>query len=358
MKNIRIDFESLLTSKIIRSDAPDDEYNSLIDPIIDFLKVNTPSSLFRYRSCNELNFDAFNKDEIWAVSSLMFNDPYDSYPYIDKETLFNTLKEQLSIESQTKIWDYVSRKNDLPKKYYDILGKKATKQLVDNIKKSSLDELRKQWESSSISDKDFRTVIDQKWNEIRTETRNANRIASFSENVNSVTMWAHYADYHKGFALEYDLKNGTGLICENCPNKKGCNRRTTANIYPVIYKQNQFDATYYVYDQFIQELMFRQGVDFAPILSDSMFFQKMYLQKHESWSYESEWRLLCCSNTMNKAKTASIAIKPPVAIYYGSKISPIHKKILHIFAQEKGIKEFQMRIDDKRNDYTLTHEKE
>lgn len=35
----------------------------------------------------------------------------------------------------------------------------------------------------------------------------------------------------------------------------------------------------------------------------------------------------------------------PKAIYYGERISNIHKKILHYIAQEKGIAEYDMYID-------------
>ena len=37
--------------------------------------------------------------------------------------------------------------------------------------------------------------------------RNYPNIACFSESKDSPTMWAHYADNHKGFVLEYDFKN-------------------------------------------------------------------------------------------------------------------------------------------------------
>ncbi len=353
MCDLREEFEEILCSECVRSDAPNEEYQALIDPIIQFIIHKTPSSLFRYRSCNELNFDAFDKNEVWAVSPSMFNDPYDSLPFIDKEWLFNVIKEQTSVDSIKSIWKYAKQHNTLPDEPRNILGKKATKQIVENLRKINISELVKQIRSNPTSDEQFRINIDHKWDEIRDGARNTNKIASFSEVIDSVTMWAHYADYHKGFALEYNLKEGVGLVCDRCSNKDICNNRSTANIYPVIYKSQQFDATGYVYDRLIQESLYMQKVDFTLPLGDCLFFPKMFLHKHNSWGYEKEWRLLCCSQRIHEHKTVAMAIKQPVAIYYGSRISPIHKKILHAFALEKGIKEYQMQLDDNKNDYTL-----
>ena len=43
----------------------------------------------------------------------------------------------------------------------------------------------------------------------------------------------------------------------------------------------------------------------------------------------------------------------PTAIYYGADIAPINRKMLHMIAKEKGIKEYQMYIDNRSYDYSM-----
>ena len=43
----------------------------------------------------------------------------------------------------------------------------------------------------------------------------------------------------------------------------------------------------------------------------------------------------------------------PTAIYYGADIAPINRKMLHMIAKEKGIKEYQMYIDNRSYNYSM-----
>ena len=43
----------------------------------------------------------------------------------------------------------------------------------------------------------------------------------------------------------------------------------------------------------------------------------------------------------------------PTAIYYGADIAPINRKMLHMIAKEKGLKEYQMYIDNRSYDYSM-----
>ena len=45
----------------------------------------------------------------------------------------------------------------------------------------------------------------------------------------------------------------------------------------------------------------------------------------------------------------------PTAIYYGTDIAPINRKMLHIIAKEKSIKEYQMYIDNKSYLYSMRY---
>ena len=83
------------------------------------------------------------------------------------------------------------------------------------------------------------------------------------------------------------------------------------------------------------------------------------LYKSTQWSYEKEWRLIVSKMNDFQDKTpVCIYNMRPKAIYYGSRISPINKKLLHLIAKEKGIKEYQMYIDNKSYNYSIKYQKE
>ena len=172
-------------------------------------------------------------------------------------------------------------------------------------------------------------------------------IACFSEAIHSVTMWSHYANSHKGFALEYDTK-GFQLKCQFCDNLKQCNKAAICNFYPVIYQQQRYDATDFL-GWYIGRSM---GV---PIKNpDTFASSKSLLYKSSQWSYEKEWRLIVSKlNEFQDKSPVCIYHLRPRAIYYGSRISSIHKKLLHLMAKEKGIKEYQMYIDNKSFKYSI-----
>jgi len=68
--------------------------------------------------------------------------------------------------------------------------------------------------------------------------------------------------------------------------------------------------------------------------------------------------LIISSPTVNQAKpTRCICNLSPTAIFYGARIKPINKKILHSIAQEKGIEEYQMYIDNKSYNYSIKYKK-
>ena len=89
-------------------------------------------------------------------------------------------------------------------------------------------------------------------------------------------MWAHYANEHKGFCVEYNV--------EDLP---GNSNEFFDMIHPVFYTDNIFDATSYL-------------IATTPELKNPEFLQQAALIKTKDWAYEDEWRLV-----------AYIEAKPP-----------------------------------------------
>ena len=79
------EFEKRLQSIVIPGRIPQNELVRLLSPISEVISQMMPSSLFRFRSCDKKQIDAFEKDELYAVTADKFNDPYDTLVRYDKE---------------------------------------------------------------------------------------------------------------------------------------------------------------------------------------------------------------------------------------------------------------------------------
>lgn len=62
-------------------------------------------------------------------------------------------------------------------------------------------------------------------------------------------------------------------------------------------------------------------------------------------------------NDFQDKSPVCIDLLRPTAIYYGTRITPINKKMLHLIAKEKGISEYQMYIDNKSYNYSVKYKK-
>ena len=84
-------FKKMFEEIKISETLPNEKWDVLLKPIIDYTYSIMPSRLFRYRPCNEMQFDAFYNDRIYAVNAQMFNDPYDCLIRYDKDYLYNSI---------------------------------------------------------------------------------------------------------------------------------------------------------------------------------------------------------------------------------------------------------------------------
>lgn len=170
------------------------------------------------------------------------------------------------------------------------------------------------------------------------QIRNSVTYACFSEKVDSITMWSHYADYHKGFALGYSNPN----LSFDSLNKVSC------GLFPVTYDNIRYNANSFIawtiYNIF--GIKMKQPDRLANI--------KAGLQKSTDWSYENEWRLICTVPLQERAKPDATPITIcPNEIYYGSRISKEDKILLHEIALKKKLSEYEMSIDNASSNYRM-----
>jgi len=145
-------------------------------------------------------------------------------------------------------------------------------------------------------------VNDEAIKQFNTGIGAALRIACFSECNDSILMWSHYADHHKGICIEYE----TRLL--SLPDAIGF-------LHPVNYDPEHFDATEYFCSH--------------PENNPWMLFIAA-CHKSPVWAYELEWRFIdiCFRDRLSiKAK----------AIILGANIDPERRAEVITIAHDSQI---------------------
>lgn len=84
-QRFRMELKEILSKTVLLEGIPEEERVEILRPMRTYIDSHLPSCLFRYRSCSEMNIDAFNEDKLYAVTPDKFSDPYDSLFRYDKE---------------------------------------------------------------------------------------------------------------------------------------------------------------------------------------------------------------------------------------------------------------------------------
>jgi len=292
------------------------------------IEINGDVHFYRYRVSNQRNIESFISNDFWASLPITFNDPYDGY------LTFNIKKM--------------------------VLHKKESENLIkDN---SALYQINR-----------FSTQI----------TKRLNYVASLSEQVTNSTMWSHYADNAKGFAVEYCYQNlnealdifvdqeikiliDTFNITDEEVSIETWNKfkEFHKRILPVNYNTKAFDYT----DEMIKESEKDENINRESIINglnmynDEDFFYKnrgvrdhLAVNKNPNWSYEREWRVIV-GNVINGYDHTVLASVPILGIYLGEFMSDTDIYLLVSAAEKKHIPIYQMRtVYSKTTNKLRTH---
>ena len=172
------------------------------------------------------------------------------------------------------------------------------------------------------------------------------KVTSLTSNgVNSMPMWAHYANNHNGFCVSYDMKNNVQL--------SGCT-------FPVQYTDERIDITSLMDKQIqkiIQEINIQTVQGKKQILMNdlSMIYLTSYFCniKHISWSYEKEFRCSVASN----AKGMPYISATPKEIYVGVKCPETYVDKLVKIANTLQIPIYKMKFNEFDEEFNLSYEK-
>jgi len=157
-------------------------------------------------------------------------------------------------------------------------------------------------------DKQLET-IQKRWTEIIEETNKTIKVCCFSELNDSLLMWSHYADQHKGICIEYDF------IDED---------KIRPFLQPIIYSKSIFKVN-----------IFEELTPLRKIGST--------LIKCNEWQYEAEWRLTIIKQ--NDVFLSKMTVPNPKAAYPGTRFhlnDENNKQNLLKILMDKNIPIFQM----------------
>lgn len=220
-----------------------------------------PRKLYRYMRFDDYWEKNIFEGQVYLAEATNLNDPFDCLVYLDHKTYIEYMFEKVC-----KIFPQMNRKD-----------------LREIVKSSVNDEIDKQLFNMKMK---F-------------------RIACFTENNFSPLMWAHYADSHKGFCMEYDLARiPAGYRC---------------GILPVIYSDKRYNITN------------------AVITRNTNLLMNPYYYKSSHWEYEKEWRMVITEDIVTDGEYYADFHSGISGIYLGLKSFDCHREKINEIIEKYSV---------------------
>ena len=248
-----------------------------------------PKYLYKYQSLNDQSLENLKGRQIWFSKPTAFNDPYDCAIFYElEEASTQSLEKEFKQLREKYIRPY--EKDKLQE--YDAMF----------LKNGKPNERFKEMCSANIVN-----VFKEK----QSRFRKHRGVCCFAEIKNDILMWAHYADGHRGFCLEYD---------------------TSSKIF-----QDAFKVEYSKQIPVINQASFLDPESGVNVMLP------MLKTKYECWQYEKEWRIFYESGDT----ALRYDVDALTGIYFGSEMSGEDKDILAHLLQGSPTKLYQVHRNTK-----------
>ena len=249
-ESMREQFKKILYETNIRNYDSDVINHEKINNLSKTLTDIKPQKLYRYRTYNKNSLDALKNNLITFSKPSSFNDPFDSLVYINPDNVFQNIMNHSARQDLAK-WLNINPniKNVIPDEMY----KNLIALIEEPIENYQL--------TVKLAQPTFKMLIMLIIRSALVFLKNYPHIACFSETQYSPTMWAHYADSHQGYVLEYD-QSIECHSCSQCKNK--CRNAHYDLLLPVIYSNERYDANNFVIEYISQNLFANNPNIFVP----------------------------------------------------------------------------------------------
>jgi len=260
---------------------------SRVAEAIEIKERHLPKRIYKYRCDTDHARANLKANTVWMASPESYNDPYDSSFVFPLETLKNLLELALARKLKEA-------------------GHDVGMEVIRNKAASGIRHIAEATVSQFAAFRKFA------------------KVCSFSERNDSLLMWSHYANHHKGFCIEYNIE----VLSAGDFFRK--------NLYPVFYSEQFYDL-----GSFIQSLAGPSREDFR-----SMIPLLAMLHKFEGWKYEEEWRLVDEKDRI--ADDYSRVSPPPSRVFLGARFDLSAGSKLLAISRDRNIAVSQMRLGDDR----------
>lgn len=277
------------------------------DDIYEMKKNKCPPALYKFYTPTIENISDVQNKLLWLSSPETFNDPYDCRLSFDYEAFqqYYTIRSfksnsMFSEEEKKMIYNASLTRSGF---YMDSFSYKFENMVRNSMKKELISFQHELWEKTMLVRNYIETLFLNKY-----------RIACFSSyswnsQQNEQLMWAHYAQSHKGFCVEYDISplfdnaiEDGDLFTIYSANKRdeyllpSVQRKMMINgFFPIQYSSRKNELSKSLCYAISQNKCTNKQFNDLKIKSFRALITKLL-----PWKYEQEWRLIVDSNISKK----------------------------------------------------------
>lgn len=224
--------------------------------------------LYKFKQFTTRNLVSLQKNKIYFANPDTFNDPFDCSirPFYEKESLKDYIADFKPAVKATKDYDDKNAIEYITKRYNENVAELKIEMLGLFIK-----------------------VVLRQFG-----------VFSLSENNDDLLMWAHYADSHKGYCIEFD--------------------RTKDHCFREVKKVNYPNDNKYPHIQWPKDSNEMMGIA-----------EKIILTKAKHWFYEKEWRVINRPNNLTDnyiGHERSYAPESLRSIIFGAKMENKYRDLI------------------------------
>lgn len=285
LENYNDDWKVQLRQEIIRGliGSPSEQKDAYTQ-VGYYYKCIAPASIYKYFREDQRSIVAVKENKLWYSVPCKFNDVFDCDILIDEKAILNSVlkpfPDKRGVRPGRPVW------------------KEVQKQIAKEIPS-------------------LRTTLDG----LKTKTG----IACFSESDDSILMWSHYANNHRGICVEYDLMK--------------INEQLGFSPVPVVYGGERVRFGTIAPDKYEAES--------KRVLIESL------TSKSQEWDYEREWRIIrddgACGSKWDPDKNgALLEMIRPISIILGCMTNPELEEEVKAHCIKERINLYKMRKSNEQ----------
>jgi|GEM_PF-686369 len=373
----KVQWENKFINNIFESaNIADDSYIDILlknPESLNSKNIYLPNNLYKFCRPSYDNIIDLKNGNLWFSHPSSFNDLYDCSIGYDKDEFER--KTIIELIKSKKMAKRAVAKSMFTKDDYNAMLRSASdydksgwrwgndgkykiehySDAFENILKSKSPAFRTKVK------KQFREKCNQLDEKVKVLSKTNIRVACFAnfdkydDFPKMAQMWAHYADDHKGFCIEFDMssfKNELKLTTDYYYDNESdflSERLSLAikgGLFPVNYSSKRIKMPY-------SKLKLITEISDSEISKNNYFeslLLKAYINKSTVWNYEKEWRIILDEKICNYYEN-KIPFPYAKCVYIGVRMEKKKKDLLIQTARELGIEVRIMRTD--RDKYLL-----